>query len=219
MPNNKPDYENIINAKWKENANQVPDLVKKGEENTLKQIKTYSHRFDEPVKKVKEKILGDLMFANCFAKDPGRQTLHEKIAYDYLKKYDEILKNFCKLSQGGKDAVYLTNDGLFQSFSQTHKKIGKALDFFWENGGKKFYASHKYTKDSGGAQDSQFNEQESLLRKFKGNTNNNEFLFIICDGAYYTKDKFKQLKSLESKRSFVVCIEAVVNKVKVMLEK
>jgi hypothetical protein len=218
MNNSKVDYEKIINKKWKQNAAEVSDLLKKGDENTLKQVETYSYRFDEPVKKVKEKILGDQMFANCFAKDPSKQTSHEKIAYDYLSQYKDVLKNFSKLSQNGKDALYLTNDGIFQIFAQTDKKIGKALDFFWQVGNKKFYASHKYTKASGGGQDNQFSEQESLLRKFQNNTNNNEFLFVICDGKYYTKDKMQQLKNLDSKRSFALAIEEVVKKVKQILK-
>jgi hypothetical protein len=49
-----------------------------------------------------------------------------------------------------------------------------------------------------------------LLRKFKENSVHNEYLFVICDGQYYTKDKIKDLKELTSNRSFVVRIEEVV---------
>jgi hypothetical protein len=215
----KLDYETIIKSKWKENASAVPDLVGSGDDDTLKQINTYSDRFDEPIVKIKKKILNDNMFANCFAKDPTRQTSHEKIAFDYLSKHGDILKNFCKLPQSGANAVYLTNDGLFQKYSLTNKKIGKALDFYWENSGKIFYASHKYTRVSGGSQDNSFTEQANLLRRFKENNKNSEFLFVICDGAYYTPAKMKTLKNLTSKRSFAAQIEDVVSMVATIISK
>jgi hypothetical protein len=215
----KLDYEKNIKQKWKANAKEVPALVKKNDIDTLRQIKTYSERFDEPQKKIKNKILADTMFANCFAKDPVRQTTHEKIACDYLSRHTNVLQKFCKLSQFGKDAVYLTDNGIFQEFEKTGKKIGKALDFYWENNGKMFYASHKYTKDSGGAQDHQFNEQAGLLRKFKENTNTNEYLFVICDGKYYTENKINFLKDLTSKRSFVVSIDKVISVVEKIIRK
>ncbi|MDR3049154.1 MAG: hypothetical protein LBV16_04865 [Elusimicrobiota bacterium] len=219
MPSNKLDYEKIVKAKWKENAKQVSQLLKDGDENTLAQVKTYSDRFDEPVEKVKGKILDDSLFANCFAKDPVRQTSHEKIAYEYLNKHIKILNNFCKLPQSGKNAVYLTDNGMFLKYFITNKRIGKALDFHWKTKDKMFYASHKYTKDSGGAQDNQFNEQAALLRKFKENSVHNEYLFIICDGKYYTENKIKHLKELTSDRSFVVRIEEVVSVVEKIISK
>ncbi|MDR2191613.1 MAG: hypothetical protein LBO62_01860 [Endomicrobium sp.] len=209
----KLDYEKVIKQKWKENAKAVPKLIEREDKDILRQVKTYCDRFDEPSADVKNKILNDSLFANCFAKDPVRQTSHEKIAFEYLQKSKEVLNKFCKLPQSGQEAVYLTNDGIFQKYSQTGKRIGKALDFYWENGENVFYASHKYTKESGGAQDHQFNEQAELLRKFKENNKNNEFLFIICDGRYYTKDKVEFLNALTSKRSFVAGIEQVISKV------
>ena len=219
MHRDKLDYEKRIKEMWKENAKEVPSLVKKNDKDTLKQIQTYSDRFDEPSRKVKEKILVDSMFANCFARNPTRQTSHEKIAFEYLSKNKSILRNFCKLPQNGNDAVYLTSDGAFQKYEQCRKKIGKAIDFSWENAGKIFYASHKYTRESGGAQDNQFREQKELLEKFIKNVNENEFFFAICDGQYYSNKKMQVLKKLRTERSFVLRIEDVVKTVKTIVKK
>jgi hypothetical protein len=154
------------------------------------------------------------MFANCFARDPSRQTSHEQLACEYLKNHSDMLNNFCKLAQNGKNAIYLSNDGVFTK----EKKIDKALDFYWVNKNKEFYASHKYTKNSGGSQDSAFSEQKAFLGKFKNNDKENQYLFIICDGQYYTKQRIKILKNLMSKRSFVVNIEKVVSTVKIIIK-
>jgi hypothetical protein len=210
----KLDYERFIKEKWKENAGDVPKLLVKNDANIVQQVETYSHRFDEPTDKIKKKILDDSMFANCFAKDPTKQTTHEKLAFEYLKKHDNILNNFCKMPQSGENAIYLSSDGVFTK----EKKIGKALDFCWNHEDKVFFASHKYTKNSGGAQDNAFNEQKEFLRKFKNNEKENQYLFVICDGTYYTKEKIKILKDLTSKRSFVVSIEEVVSVVNFIIK-
>jgi hypothetical protein len=213
MHRDKLDYEKIIKEMWKDNAKKVPYLVKKNDNDTLKQIHTYSYRFDKSYNKVREKILSDSMFANCFARNPSRQTSHEKIAFDYLSKNNSILKKFRKLPQNGNEAVYLTSDGTFQKYKLCHKKIGKAIDFYWTNANKIFYASHKYTKESGGAQDNQFREQKELLEKFRNNDCENEYFFAICDGQYYTNQKTHFLNKLTTDRSFVLKIEDVVKTV------
>jgi len=56
----------------------------------------------EPTDKIEKKILDDSMFANCFAKDLTKQTTHERLAFEYLKKYTSTLDNFCKLPQVGE---------------------------------------------------------------------------------------------------------------------
>jgi hypothetical protein len=209
MHRDKLDYEKIIKEMWKENAKEVPFLIKTNDTDTLKQIHAYSDRFDESPHKVKEKILADQMFANCFARNPARQTSHEKIAFEYLSKHNSVLRNFRKLPQNGNDAVYLTSDGTFQKYDLYRKKVGKAIDFYWENEDNIFYASHKYTRESGGAQDNQFREQKELLEKFRNNENENEYFFAICDGQYYTSQKMQTLKKLRTDRSFVLRIEDV----------
>jgi hypothetical protein len=67
----------------------------------------------EPTDKIEKKILDDSMFANCFAKDPTKQTTHERLAFEYLKKYTSTLDNFCKLPQVGEKSIYLSSDGVF----------------------------------------------------------------------------------------------------------
>jgi hypothetical protein len=57
-----------------------------------------------------------------------------------------------------------------------------------------------------------------ILRKFKNNEEENQYLFVICDGTYYTKEKIKILKDLTSKRSFVVSIEEVVSVVNFIIK-
>lgn len=72
----------------------------------------------------------------------------------------------------------------------------KSIDFYWEYNNYKFYASHKYIKESGGAQDNQYND----IKHFIENANKNSESFVkflaICDGDYFnlTDAKFKNEK-------------------------
>jgi hypothetical protein len=81
------------------------------------------------------------------------------------------------------------------------------------------YASHKYTKESGGTQDSQYKEQLSLLRSFQRRTQGNIAFFVICDGKFYNNEKIKQLHSLtrlHKPYSFACHIDEVLQKLEFM---
>ncbi len=92
----------------------------------------------------------------------------------------------------------------------------KSIDFEWEVGAFKFFASHKYTKDGGGAQDNQYEDIQNFLRHTRDCNLKNTIFLAICDGEYYlTKDsktgditKIERLKRLtDGKTSFVMQID------------
>ena len=190
-----PDYEGIEKNLWKQNASQVQQCLKDQDEFILKRIETFSWRFDFDIVKVKNKILHDQLFAAHFTKEPRRQKLHENIAAQWLQTRKEIT-NFENLPTSGTGAWYITSDGDLRN--NMTRAPTKSLDFKWQTGKYIVYAAHKYTRESGGNQDSQFMEVKKLLEFFqKGSVNHNIIFLAIVDGPYFTQAKMQDLHRFE----------------------
>lgn len=161
----------------------------------MKRIATFIDRFDFDESEVIQKIECDAMFAAHFAKEPRRTTLHENIAAVWLQELDDV-HNFQKLPASGRSAIGITSDGNIVKFDR-QKVPGKSLDFQWTTGNITCYAMHKYTKEEGGNQDSQYTEMLNLMKRFHQCTDENVVLIVIVDGAYYTDNGEKKLKELQ----------------------
>ena len=86
---------------------------------------------------------------------------------EYLSQF-EIIKDFQILNKCCDNAEYITSDGhIIEGKNLQDKAIVKSLDFKWMPNEIQCYASHKYTKESGENQDSQYKEQLNLLRNFQ----------------------------------------------------
>lgn len=203
--------------RWRENAAAVPGEVDAGDKGMMKKICTYCWRFGHQMQAVIAKIKSDAMFAAHFAKNPGTQGIHETIAADYLKKI-ALVDDFKILPRNGKAALFIDARGLLRKRadkSQTSAQDSKSLDFRWDTAGIVCYASHKYTRESGGAQDHQFRDQKRFLENFRKHDDRRAACFAICDGAYYTEEKMRELESVTRKTpplSFAVHIEDVAAK-------
>lgn len=192
---NPPDYEGIEGKLWKDNAEEVVKRLDGEDEYLLKRISTFVSRFGYPTDNVKDKIRTDKMFSAHFAKEPRRQGLHEKIAAEWLKIENEI-KDFKTLPKSGRNAWYVTSDGNLQQGMKPAPS--KSLDFRWESGKYTVFASHKFTKEGGGNQDSQFKEMRLLLEHYqKGAEKDNIILLVIVDGPYYTETRMRDLRRFE----------------------
>jgi len=89
--------------------------------------------------------------------------------------------------------VFITSDGGLQKNMKAAPS--KSLDFQWETGNFTVYAAHKYTKEGGGNQDSQFKEMRDLLEKFqKASVNSCTALLVIVDGPYYSEKRMSDLR-------------------------
>ena len=209
-----------LNRLWRENAAAVPDAVNARDRGMMKRIATYCRRFGYDCKRVIDKIISDEMFAAHFTKDPTKQGIHEKIAANYLRKF-KCIDNFEILPRGGRGALFVDTEGVLRPYNkhQASAQDSKSLDFRWNTAGVTCYASHKYTKESGGAQDHQFRDQKRFLENFKHHDNPQTVCFAICDGAYYTPDKMKELENETRDKaplSFAVHIEDVVEKLEIV---
>jgi hypothetical protein len=191
-----PDYDAIEIEMWRENAENVLISLNKQDRYLLKKIRTYSWRFGYTEDEIRRKIENDNMFKAWFAKEPRRQGFYEIVAGEYLKQFD-LMRNFQILNKGGESAEYITSDGHFLNGKELQDSaIAKSMDFKWKTGKFHCYASHKYPKESGENQDSQYKEQKSLLRSFLNKTKGDVVFFAICDGMYYNEKRMQTFYSL-----------------------
>ncbi|MDR2581219.1 MAG: hypothetical protein LBC85_09540 [Fibromonadaceae bacterium] len=178
-------------------------------------IQNWAKKFDYPFDTIVEKIKTDPVFRCVFVKDPAKQNLYQKLAANYIERLPNV-KNFETLPQGSDKAKYLTNGKLFSGkLLNNASKNTKSIDFTWEVGNYLFYASHKYTKDSGGAQDNQYLDIQNFLIHARDNNYSKYIFLAICDGEYYlqkdsqtnSKTKIERLKKLTCQNSFVLTIK------------
>lgn len=207
MPEAPPDYDAIEKAEWNENASRVPEELDSRSDRLEKRVASFSGRFGYSETEVREKIRTDPMFAAHFAKEPRRTGLHEKAAARWIDNLDCVLV-FETLKKSGQDALYVNSDGKVDVWNNGHPP-SKSLDFRWRTGETTFYAMHKYTREGGGNQDSQFKEMRDLLRKFQSCANSSIAFVVIVDGPCYTAKKMAELRNHcrhQPPKSFVVSI-------------
>ena len=151
--------------------------------------------------------------AAVLAREARRQNVHEKAAADYVEKL-AFVAEFRKLPSSGRNACYVNRDGQIVTGAQLAgaQRPSKSIDFQWRTGGVTCYAAQKYTRESGGNQDNQFNEIQALLRNFLQRINNDVALFVLVDGPYYNAARLAQLQALvrmQNPRSYVASVNAL----------
>jgi len=97
----------------------------------------------------------------------------------------------------GNSSIKVSSDGNLLPSSMFPNAPGKSLDFKWTTGDKTFYAMHKYTKEGGGNQDSQYQEMLELMKRFVHCRDETIVLAVIVDGEYYQKNNAKKLTELQ----------------------
>ena len=205
-----PDYDGIEKEEWRENASLVCNELNTKSERLMKRIRLFIARFGFSKIDVENKISTDSMFAAHFAKEPRRTGIHEKLAAAWVKRLP-MVKQFKVLPKGGTNAIYITSDGNIHH-GELSNRPGKSLDFIWKTGGKTCYAMHKYTKEGGGNQDSQYKEMVAILRNFQSCNDKTCILFIIVDGQYYGESKMAELRNntrSHMPRSYALHIEGL----------
>ena len=144
-------------------------------------IKSYCEKTGYESSIVRTKINTDEMFRWWFVVDPVRQNVFEKIAAKHIESIVGVT-SFEK---------YGTNEWFIVAGALKHKRElngmkpeFKSIDFGWKYGKKKFYASHKYTHESGGAQDNQYKDIQRFVTA--ANEIGGKDIFVaIVDGEYY----------------------------------
>jgi len=214
----KLNYEEEYKKQIKINLLKVLDELKSSQMQV--KIHNFANKFGYSYGEIEDKIINDEIFRCVFSKDPSKQNLYQTLAATFIKSLP-MVENFEILSSGGKNAIYIENGKLFYGTDLVNQaKEAKSLDFSWEVEKTKFYASHKYTKDSGGAQDNQYIDIQNYLKNTRDNNNKNTIFLAICDGKYYqqkdskTGDETKILRLqrlTDNKTSFVLTINELMD--------
>ncbi len=217
----KPNYDGEFVAAIRANVSKVIDLLDKKDAGLSKRVNTFASRFDFVVESIEEKIRKDEVFRAVFAKDPGKQKIHENIAARFIEQMQGVVG----FQQLGHDALVV-----FGGRVETRKAVlaagagatAKTIDFEWISNGRKIYASHKYTKQSGGAQDNQYKDLQLFIREANESNLKDTYFLAIADGDYYlTTDrgtggtKMERLKDISNKRNvFALSIDELEDWIK-----
>ena len=196
------DYENIVSEKRKENLFQLQLTLIKAEtfeeieDESLKQkITSHWEVYGLDLEDFFQELRTNEYLQSFFAKNPLKQGLHEQIAIKYLSEELPTFKQVRKLSQKNNCGLFLNSTGLSKS-----RSISKAIDFYLESDNNIYVFTHKYTKQSGGAQNNQYEDVLNFLRyapnsPFKDQlTNKTVHIGAILDGDFYT-DKIEETQN------------------------
>ena len=154
-------------------------------------VTNYCERWGYQKEFIRYALLHDDLFLLQFVKDPGRQTIHQHHAANWIECNIPFIDKVVELKSGGKQALYVQNGKVMSGEETIRMSTIKSIDFQWSYSlcGKRivFYATHKYTKVAGGQQDNQFYDVCSFLEQARACIDPNVFFFSITDGEYYQK--------------------------------
>lgn len=210
------DYEKGYKKQVKKNNKEVLNQL---DSKSMKiKIDNFADKHGYNPKEVKENIKNNEMFRSVFAKDPAKQNFYQNKAAEYIKSMNNV-KNFEVLPTNGDNAKYIVNGNILEGKNLKNKnQEAKSIDFYFESGKHKIYASHKYTKNEGGAQDNQYKDVQAFLNNSRYNNLKDTKFIAICDGDYYQNKNSKsgddtrieQLQRLtDNKNVFVTDIDGL----------
>ena len=183
---NKIDYDSIYKEALIANSKEVRGLVLSNDPGMEYKTSNYSEKYNIPKKFLIHRILKDPIFANQFAKDPAKQSIHQRTAGNYIKSLN-CVESFIQLPAGGPNARYICSDGIIRIGKKLKNDTVKSIDFYWRYDEKEYYAAHKYTKDEGGAQDNQYKDLIDFLSNAAKSNYPNIYFLAIGDGPFYQR--------------------------------
>lgn len=169
-------------------------------------LRTKIGKFAEKWSLAPDEIVSSLKNADgllllCFAKDPGKQTFHQHYAAKWLGNLP-FVENFRELPARGDGALYLYEGKVISHDDKKGKETSKSIDFAWKYSfGDKtlnFYATHKYTREEGGAQDNQYQDVKIFHAHAKKCVDKNCLFLSITDGPYYWQNDNERICMLNS---------------------
>ena len=185
----------------KNNLNEVKQAARTSEDWLMEKISSHIERWGgtSTVAAIKSKIQSDDEFAKFFAKDPQKQSFHEKYGQEEMINTGIPIVN---LPNSGKNAIYIHNGSLKTNLSKKPEERIKSVDCrcqrisgssTWED-----YILQKWIGDSGGNQDNQFSDIRTFVEQanmYATTNKNNHRIIALVDGPYFSKDIMKQLRN------------------------
>lgn len=176
--------ENILKLRRELDAGKVPAFLKR-------KIQTFSKQNGLEPRLIQHHLLTDDLFFVTFAKQPIKQSFHQKCAHDYLQRTLGV--DVKQLPSSGPSALFVVN-GTTMPFANVGQSLQntKSVDFCWEWIRKdgsvlKCFAAHKHTRDTGGAQDNQYKDLQAFMESCRASWDASVMFFAICDGDYYRR--------------------------------
>lgn len=170
-----------------ENLNLINNQTTIQEIDLIKKLQKYASKFGFEYNNVLELFQTNEIFRAGFSKDPSKQSFHQTLAINFIKTLENIdAQNTILLPAGGNNALYIISGQVIEGKNITTNKRPKSIDFLIKlNNKKTIYCTHKYTKESGGAQDNQLNDVLAFMENSKNLMSNDIFCLAILDGDYY----------------------------------
>ena len=122
-----------------------------------------------------------------FAKSPAKQNFYENTACQMIQNMTGV-ENFQKLPN---HSTYVCNGSIIQRKELKIYPSAKTIDFKWQYKEHTIFASHKYTKDSGGSQDNQYRDVQEFIRQSRDTKLSKTIFIAIADGDYYMTENGK----------------------------
>jgi hypothetical protein len=147
-------------------------------------IENWAKKFNKNPEEIRQKIIDDELFSLHYVTDPSRQKIHEELASKHISRFENV-DNFKKLPNNGVNSLIVHHDGKILKKSKAQSNTDRTIDFSWNTGIFKCYASHKFTKVGGGMQNIHYQNIKIFMENSSLNNDENTLFFAICDGDYY----------------------------------
>lgn len=147
-------------------------------------IQSFASLSGVPAAVIRDKTKTDGLFRWAFVLDPKKQNFYERYAAVHIRampgvrEFEQLPNNKLGIAGG---MVISVSEGKARGANPESKTI----DFAWKHGDLTYYASHKYTKDAGGAQGNQYKDLQDFLAEANKSTAPGSVFLAIADGPFY----------------------------------
>lgn len=173
-----PDWEAELVGRWRSNFDSF-DVVEES-----KKIASFCKRRGIPVADIMAAMEREPMMKWLFVKDPKRQNFYECVAAEYIRGMD-LVSGFRHLATREMLLAGGMTMGTVEARERGADPRAKSIDFAWTTGQYEVLASHKYTEESGGAQDNQYRDLLEFVEEARRSTATDRAFIAIADGPFY----------------------------------
>lgn len=167
----------------------------------MEKIASHAKRFGHEVKEVVDAVLSNFIaYRAIVGKNPSRMDYYEDTLKEYLESL-VMVKSVLKLPKGGKNSLHLREGQIVPNSEKLPhlKSLDLKIDFL---NGETVYVIHKYTQESGGAQDGAMRDAlltlaHSLDKKGERVVN----VMAILDGNYYQETNRTGISRIQDAQS------------------
>lgn len=183
-------YEKYYRLRQDENIEKVIEDLDNNDSKLNYKIERKSERCGSDIDFIKEEIRRSPVVREEFAKDPSRQNVYEICFNSIIEESGYGIKKL--------HGTYLIEG---KPIKANKPRSGqKSIDFLVTVNNTKIYISHKYIREAGGAQDSQFSDLLDYMDRGVFAEDKNDYYVVVFGGGYFTPQKREILHSKENDR-------------------